>query len=73
MATILFKNGKIVDGTGSPFFYGDVLIKDGIIKGMGKINKKADQVIDVQGKVIAPGFIDIHTHSDTVYLLNNLG
>ncbi len=73
MSSILFKNGKIIDGTGAPFFYGNVLIRDGIIEGMGKIEERADRIIDVQGGVIAPGFIDIHTHSDTIYMLNNLG
>jgi len=73
MATILLKNGKIIDGTKNPFFYGDILIENEKIREIGKLDKKADQVIDVEGKVIAPGFIDIHTHSDTVYMLNNLG
>ena len=62
-ADILIKNGKIIDGTGNSWYYGDVAIKKGRILAMGYLdNIKARQVIDATGKVIAPGFIDVHTH-----------
>lgn len=70
---ILIKNGKIIDGSGAPFFYGDVLVEKGRIQEIGLVNTGAEHVIDAAGKVVAPGFIDIHTHSDTVYMLNNRG
>ncbi|HEY8782073.1 MAG TPA: D-aminoacylase [Mucilaginibacter sp.] len=60
---IILKNGKIVDGTGNPWFYGDVgVIRDKIVC-IGDLSKdKADKIIDVSGLVVAPGFIDVHTH-----------
>src|ERR1700760_3026612 len=60
---IILKNGKIIDGAGNPWFYGDVgIIKDKIVK-VGDLSKaKADKVIDVTGLTVAPGFIDVHTH-----------
>jgi len=60
---IILKNGKIIDGTGNPWFYGDVgIIKDKIIK-IGDLSKSdAGKIIDASGLIIAPGFIDVHTH-----------
>jgi len=61
---VLLKNGRIVDGTGSPWFTGDVAIRgDAIAKIAPSITEPATRVIDVHGSVIAPGFIDIHTHA----------
>lgn len=62
---LLLQNGLIVDGTGKKGFLGGVLIENDRIAGMGDIPPaSADNVIDVSGKVIAPGFIDTHSHSD---------
>ncbi|MFI5160597.1 MAG: amidohydrolase family protein [Sphingobacteriales bacterium] len=60
---IILKNGKIIDGAGNPWFYGDVgIVKDKIIS-IGELSKaKADKIIDATGLIIAPGFIDVHTH-----------
>jgi N-acyl-D-amino-acid deacylase len=63
---ILITNGRIVDGTGSPPSAGSVGIKDGRIVAMGEINDTAKTVIDAGGKVVAPGFIDVHTHSEKI-------
>jgi N-acyl-D-amino-acid deacylase len=61
---LLLKNGRIVDGTGSPWFTGDVAIRgDAIVKIAPSIAEPAARVIDVGGNVIAPGFVDIHTHA----------
>ncbi len=62
---ILIVNGKVMDGTGNPWFYADVAIKDGKIAAVGKLrdSAKAARTIDARGKVVAPGFIDIHTHT----------
>jgi N-acyl-D-aspartate/D-glutamate deacylase len=61
---LLIKNGRVVDGSGGPSFEGDVGIKGGRIVEVGKLSSSALQVIDVQGQVIAPGFIDNHCHFD---------
>jgi N-acyl-D-amino-acid deacylase len=61
---LVLKNGRIVDGTGSPWYLGDVAIRgDAIAKIAPSIAEPAARVIDVHGSVIAPGFIDIHTHA----------
>ncbi len=63
----VIKNGRIVDGTGNPWYIADVGIKDGKIIKIGLISgEKAKQVIDASGRVVSPGFIDIHTHTDDV-------
>lgn len=67
MSTTLITNGRIIDGSGNPWFYGDVLLADGKIKQIsppGTIDKEAaDTVVDAGGHVVAPGFIDIQSHS----------
>jgi N-acyl-D-amino-acid deacylase len=60
---LVLKNGKIIDGTGNSWFYGDVGVRDGKIAKVGRIaEQEARQVLNVSGLVIAPGFIDVHTH-----------
>jgi dihydroorotase/N-acyl-D-amino-acid deacylase len=61
---LLLRNGRIVDGTGSPWYRGDVAIRgDLIVRIAPVISEPAARVVDVGGQVIAPGFIDIHTHA----------
>ena len=60
---IIIRNGKIIDGTGNSWYYGDVAIKAGKIVRIGKLNTvKAAKEIDATGFIISPGFIDVHTH-----------
>ena len=60
---LLIKNGRIVDGTGSPWFKGDMAIRgDAIVAIEPSIDGPATRVIDAAGQIVAPGFIDIHTH-----------
>ncbi|MES2330890.1 MAG: D-aminoacylase [Bacteroidota bacterium] len=62
-ADILIKNGKILDGTGNSWHYGDIAIQNGKIAAMGKLAKwTATKTIDATGLIVAPGFIDVHTH-----------
>ena len=65
---ILIKNGLITDGTGEKPYIGDVLIEDDtILKVSGSITEEADEVIDVKGAMVCPGFIDAHSHNDFFY------
>ncbi|MDX1940541.1 MAG: D-aminoacylase [Saprospiraceae bacterium] len=60
---LIIKNAKIIDGSGNPWYNGDVGIRKGKITQIGNLDiKKAKQVIDAQGQIVAPGFIDVHAH-----------
>lgn len=60
---VLIKNGRIVDGTGNSWYYGDVALKDGKIFQIGKnLAVSALKIIDAKGLLVAPGFIDVHGH-----------
>ena len=60
---VIILNGKIIDGTGNSWFYGDIAIKDGKIVYVGKTNNvTATKVINAKGLIVAPGFIDVHAH-----------
>ncbi|MGN6439374.1 MAG: N-acyl-D-amino-acid deacylase family protein [Agriterribacter sp.] len=60
---ILVRNGKIIDGTGNNWYYGDVAISNGKIIATGKhLQFSSAQTIDATGLIVAPGFIDVHTH-----------
>jgi N-acyl-D-amino-acid deacylase len=61
----VIKDGMILDGTRMPRFRGDVAIKDGVIAKVGRVDTKdAARVLDASGMIVAPGFIDLHTHYD---------
>ncbi|MBR6305677.1 MAG: hypothetical protein IKR38_02715, partial [Bacteroidales bacterium] len=61
----LLKNGKIYDGTGAEPFVGDVLVEDERIEAVGNgLQEETDEVIDLAGLSISPGFIDAHSHND---------
>jgi N-acyl-D-amino-acid deacylase len=65
---LTLKNGRIVDGTGNPWFFGDVGIKDEVVVDVGRVNQRTRKTVDVRGQVISPGFIDGHCHSDLMVL-----
>lgn len=68
MLDVIIKNGRVVDGTGNPWFLGDIGIKDGIIVHVGKVEQESKEVINAHKQVISPGFIDGHCHSDLMIL-----
>jgi N-acyl-D-amino-acid deacylase len=60
---ILIRNGKILDGTGNSWYYGDIALKEGKILAIGRtLNYAPTKTIDATGLIVAPGFIDVHTH-----------
>ncbi|HWH70279.1 MAG TPA: D-aminoacylase, partial [Candidatus Sulfotelmatobacter sp.] len=58
--------GRIIDGMGNPAVHADVAIKGGRIVRVGRISGSADQVLMAEGRIVAPGFIDVHTHGEQV-------
>jgi N-acyl-D-amino-acid deacylase len=67
---VVIRGGKIVDGTGNPWFEGDLAIRGDRIAAMGHLGAEvpARRVIDARGLVVSPGFIDMHSHSDLLLL-----
>jgi len=68
MFDVIVKDGLVVDGSGQPGYRGDVAIKDGRIAAVGQVSGEARTVVDARGRVVAPGFIDPHTHFDVQLL-----
>jgi N-acyl-D-amino-acid deacylase len=65
---LIIINARIVDGTRRPSFRGSIAVKDGRIARVGKINTKGTKaVIDAKNQIVAPGFIDVHTHVEDIY------
>jgi N-acyl-D-amino-acid deacylase len=62
----IIRHGRVIDGSGNPAFFADVGIKNGRIAAIGKLAGDAKIEIDAAGQVVAPGFIDVHTHADEV-------
>jgi len=61
---LLIKNGRIVDGSGAAGFRGDIGVRNGKISEIGKLRGNAKEIVDADGLVVAPGFIDTHCHYD---------
>jgi N-acyl-D-aspartate/D-glutamate deacylase len=65
---LVIRHGRLVDGTGNPWFHGDVAIKGDRIAAVGHVAGAGRLEIDARGLVVAPGFIDLHSHSDWLLL-----
>src|SRR5579885_2653058 len=62
---VLIRRGRLVDGTGNPWFLGDLAVRDGRIAAVGPLaGRTAALVLDAAGKVVCPGFVDAHVHGD---------
>ncbi|MFN0067194.1 MAG: N-acyl-D-amino-acid deacylase family protein [Limisphaerales bacterium] len=63
---LVIRGGRVVDGTGNPAQFADVAIRDGRIAAIGRVTGHAARELDARGCVVAPGFMDVHTHADDV-------
>jgi len=69
---LVLKDGMVVDGTGLPRYRADIGIRDGRIVEKGRLSAGSAKVINAEGKIVAPGFVDLHTHYDAQVLWDPL-
>src|SRR5947209_7987999 len=70
---LVIKNARVIDGSGMPAYTADVAVQAGRIAAIGRIDDTAKRIIDADGLVLAPGFIDQHTHLDAHLLWDPVG
>ena len=70
---LLIRNGTVVDGSGAARYEGDVAVQDGRVVEIGRIRSGAERVIDADGLIVAPGFVDGHTHMDAQVAWDPIG
>ena len=65
---LVIRNARVVDGTGNPWFRADVALRGGRVARIGRISAdEGRSVLDARGMILAPGFIDVHTHAEGIY------
>ena len=70
---LVIKDGTVVDGAGGPRFKADVGVRNGKIAAIGRLRDRAQRTVDAEGHVVAPGFVDGHTHMDAQIFWDQLG
>ena len=70
---LIIKNGTVIDGSGLPRYRADVAVRHGRIAAIGRIREAAREVIDADGQVVTPGFVDGHTHMDAQIFWDPMG
>ena len=70
---LIVRNGTVIDGSGLPRYRADIAVAGGRIASIGRISERAEEEIDAEGQVVAPGFIDLHTHMDAQVFWDPLG
>lgn len=63
---LVIRGGRVIDGSGNPAIRADVAVKEGRIAAIGRIPQSAGMTVDATGMVVAPGFIDVHTHAENI-------
>ena len=64
MHDLVIRNARVIDGTGSAEFVGDMAVTDGVITDVGEVTGNSSRQIDADGQLLMPGWVDIHTHYD---------
>src|SRR4051794_11904512 len=64
MLDLIIRGGTLIDGTGTPRRTADVGVRDGVIVAVGQVDEAAAEVVEADGALVTPGFVDIHTHYD---------
>jgi N-acyl-D-amino-acid deacylase len=69
--SVVIKGGRIIDGSGNPWFLGDVAVDGDRVAKVGELGKhEAERVIEAKGLLVTPGFVDVHTHTDAKFIIN---
>ncbi len=70
---LVIRNGTVIDGSGAPRYRADVAVKEGRIAAIGRVTERGRETLDAEGHVVAPGFVDGHTHMDAQVFWDPIG